>query len=139
MRPMLVLLVLCSLVACGDNSRPTAPRSSSDASPSVVRETDLRVAAGKPAAQVGFTKMSEVISLTNTVQPGTTGESQAVCPEGTVLVGGTFHIVSFTAAATPAWVWDNEPEGVNTWVVRVTNKAADAGNMSIQAIAFCLS
>ena len=139
MRHMILLVALGSLAACGDNARPTAPRTSSDQPASLVRKGSGAIALGKPATPVGFTKITMASSLTTVIAADANGEATAVCPAGTTIISGGYHIVAFNPAVTPPWITWNDVQGENTWVIHVYNKMPGASSISLQAVAYCVS
>lgn len=141
MRDLTFVAGLVSLAACGDSSRPTAPRASSEASSSLVQASDVHAAAGKPTDQIGFTRVTEVTSSIVLVQPGAAEEVKVACPAGTTLVGGGYHFTGFNNQTTPPWIWWNQRyyASPDSWTVRASNTQPGAVVFGLVVSAYCLS
>jgi len=147
--PRAALAIVASLlvitVACSDDRQPTSPTSANPHGRSAadVREpsTDgVKLSQVRPTDQVGFTKITLVVSDPYDVPVGTSKQGFALCPVGTTVTGGGFDAGTFNVAKPYVSHSRVVTVGVqNGWSVSVENKAAGAGAFDFQVTALCAS
>jgi hypothetical protein len=144
-RKLIVLSAAFAAAACSDNqSTAPAARSSASgvASPGQFSASDRAVVAqGKPVPQIGFTKTQVVYAAALTVPGGLFNVNDAICPAGTVMVGGG-HEINTTFGGTAPLVWRSHPhltigDASDGWSIAVDNTQAGAKDIVIQAWAVC--
>ena len=137
MRTLLLASAALVLAACSDNPQPTAPRSIGSATSGAGADRALINQGAKPVDQVGFTKVvsAAFTPTASSVGPGMSGENHAICPAGTTVVGGGFHINGGFLVS----VFESADDGQNGWVVKVYSPPTTPGVFTFNAIAYCLS
>jgi hypothetical protein len=140
---LLLLAAAVVLSACADDQHATAPASrsglsgrsaSGDAGPSGQATGNPQA---KPIDQVGFTKITRVVSPTATSHANAAATATATCPAGTTLVGGG-HEILVLSAPVPPFVRSSAGDQ-NEWSVLVTNSLPGAIDVTFHAIAYCAS
>jgi hypothetical protein len=131
------------VAACGDD-RPTAPTSSRvangpPAAGSVMSPASGPSAYGKPPAVVGFTKITLVNGNGVQVQAHEQKLSTAVCPAGSKVIGGSYHMLGYVATASPPWIFAAADTVANAWTVDFDNEQPGAAFVNVHAIAYCAS
>jgi hypothetical protein len=151
MRSRLFLFAATILfVACADDQHSTAPASrtagSRSASGNLSASTqNVGSPQAKPIDQVGFTKITEVISTNMVISKGGQDSRTAVCPAGSVVVGGGFRFIGFNAAGgTPPWISNSGREdlggGQFGWLVVIDNEQPGAADgIDVEVLAYCAS
>ena len=119
MRTLLLLSVVATLAACGDEQPATAPRSTPTATvPMAQAGVDAPTGQGKPVSgPVAFTTVTVVTSNEFSL-PGGAIAGQAYCPAGTTRIGGGYTFTNEGNWSAPPIVTQNYPIA-NGWWVRV--------------------
>jgi len=146
MRNLMALLSFTLLAACADQQSPTSPKSSPkgnlDATTGATTEvTKAPTASGKPADQVGFTKVERIETQIVTITANGDGSVVAYCPAGSTVVGGGHYLTGIALTSSPPLVSISEPTpGAQPgWGVMVLNHAAGAAAVNLRAYALCVS
>ena len=137
---LLLLLAVCVAAACSDTQQPTAPTKGGAHTPSGSARGQLGPSQqGKPTDQVGFTKITHVITNPQTLPAGAVGELTAQCPSGSVLTGGGYSTSVFPNLSNDArpYIADSRDGGGNGWYVRVFNTATGATEILFWAYVYC--
>lgn len=148
MRKLILLSAAFVAAACSDNQSTTTPATRFN-TPAVSAAGQLSatdrgvVALGKPAPQIGFTTTVVVYAAALNVPGGSFNVNDAICPAGTVMVGGG-HELSTTYGGTAPLVWRSRPHltignATDGWSIAVDNTQAGAKDILIQAWAVCAS
>jgi hypothetical protein len=143
MRTLLLLSTLVVIAACSDNQTPTSPMRGGAASGNVAPSGQgIKVPDAKPSGPVAFTKVTYVYASALQVPAGSFNVQDAICPAGTVLVGGG-HELGSTGGTAPL-VWRSRPHlvganGADGWSIAVDNTQAGSALIYIQAWANCAS
>lgn len=138
---ILLLSTAVLLAACADDhpsaptSRSVASRAAGDAAVSSTAPSSQ----AKPTDQVGFTKVTEVMSPNVHAGPGDNVVASVACPAGSVVVGGSFRLIFFNAGSTPPWIFKNDSDGQNGWSVTIVNQQPGAFDLTYRAVAYCAS
>jgi len=146
MRNRLFLLTAAVVLsACADDQHATAPAShsglsgrsaSGDVAPS---GGGIKLPDAKPAAQVGFTKITRVTSAQCNVVIGENSSNTATCSAGTTAIGGNYNISLFVSSASFPWFRFAGLDGQNGWSVTIWNEQAGAREFSYYVTAYCAS
>ena len=144
MRNFITLLTAATLIiACADEPRPTAPvsgTSTTSTSPNHQATADRApVTDAKPADQVGFTKVIQVLSTAAVVPAGGFVGATATCPAGTTAISGGHQFVQWTGSAAAPQLVQNQRDWSNGWMVWFYNDAPGAVQFTFKAIAYCAS
>jgi hypothetical protein len=145
MRTQLILLasVAALVAACSEPQPPTSPAAEPNLGtrPAFSSAAPQVAAAGKPADQVGFTKVVRVESPIAAITANGDGSAVAYCPAGTTAVGGGHYLTGAALVFSPPFVAVSQPiPGVNPgYGVTVLNHAAGNGPVNLKAIALCAS
>ena len=141
MRTILLVSAAAVLAACSD-SQSTAPSSmpsrSSAAGDVAPGGTNLTQPYAKPTDQVGFTKVTQIVSGAVSVNPGEYKWAVAYCPDGSFVVGGGHAMAINGNHDAPAFVGESRPDA-NSWRVGVSNYATAAQTATFQAWLLCAS
>ena len=108
MRAQLILLPSRAtlVAACSEPQQPTSPAAESNPAqrPAFSSATPQVAAAGKPADQVGFTKVVRIESPIAAITANGDGSAVAYCPGGTTAVGGGHDLTGAALASSPPFV-----------------------------------
>jgi hypothetical protein len=139
---LLLLLAVVVTAACSDTQQPTAPSKGRTPAPNGSAAGQLAPSPqAKPTDQVGFTKITHVITNPQTLPAGSVSELTAQCPSGSVLTGGGYSTSVFPNLSNDArpFIADSRDGGANGWYVRVFNTATGATEILFWAYAYCAS
>src|SRR5262249_17540174 len=141
MRRLLLLSTAFVLFACSDNPQTTSPRSISSESRAgdVTKVADGIRPQAKPTDQIGWTKVTKVVSFFVAVSPNSVGTVKATCPAGTTVIGGGHQVAGTLAGVPSPLVAGSEDAGRNGWAITVDNLQPGAALLQIYAIAYCAS
>lgn len=141
MRNILLLATAALFLgACSDDQHPSAPASSRNADRFPAASLSPSPQA-KPIDQVGFTKITRVLTQPHVLPAGEVAEATAVCPDGTVLTGGGYSTSVFPNLSVDArpYIADSWSANGNGWYVRAFNNATGATEIIFWAYALCAS
>jgi len=142
MRRLLLLSAVFVAAACSDTQQPTAPTKSRALAPNESAGAQLSPSPqAKPTDQVGFTKITKVLTNPQVLPAGSVGELAAQCPAGSVLTGGGYSTSVFPNLSNDArpYIADSRDGGSNGWYVRVFNTATGATEIVFWAYVYCAS
>ena len=143
MRTIFLLSAAAVMAACSDDQQPTAPRSTPSRSSAAGEVAPGHRASlqpnAKPADQVGFTKVTKVISTGIPISPGGQQVVTAHCPTGTVVIAGSYRLSGFDPAGALPWVSQSEDDGSNGWSIYIANKQPGSILGTAYALAYCAS
>jgi len=130
------------IVACADDPHPTSPATSSgtrSANGNVQSADKAPVVQAKPVDQIGFTKITTVVSISAYVPPGQLVPFTATCPDGTTAISGGHFINGVAIGAPAAILQQSRLNDTNGWTVAFNNNVPGAGNMSFVVFVHCAS
>jgi len=139
-----MLFAFCAamlVAACGDDpGATTSPRNASgSAAANVTAGVAGPSAQGKPVGPVALTKITQVNGNIVEVLAHQENNSDATCPAGSTVFGGTYHILTYVAAASPPWILNGMNAAGNTWTVTFDNEQPGADHIQFFAVAYCAS
>jgi hypothetical protein len=138
MRTLLLAFTALVVAACSDTPQSTAPHTGGSARDRQPSDQGIKIPDAKPADQVGFTKITRVVSSPKSFLPGWTGMIMATCPDGTTIVGGGYRIFGGGINHPLISFSDINEAYPNAWSIELDNPAAGASG-TLYAVALCAS
>ena len=139
MRKLALLLAVAMAAACSDQNPAGVRTKVGDGKAGDVVQTaeGIKAAQGKPADQVGFTKITKV-TAPGIVSPGAVNSATAACPAGTTVIGGGYLTLSGVGIGTTPVYTTSHDDGNNGWSITALNQNPN-GALSFQVYAYCIS